>query len=148
MVWYRRISSLLESVFNLDFDKFSTARSFVCYICNYSLECVDFACLERKWTYSCLDLRFLNFSTHFYGLFGEEIDVLMSIFGVFSVSPLAPVLSLYPCYWLTLFAIIAIVRCAWFFCSQILLSSYYSLFRFIYILQRQRQTIDDLSDWF
>lgn len=83
MVCYQRISSLLESVFSLDFDKFSTAHSFICCVCNCSLECVDFACLERKWTYRYLDLGFLSFSTHFYGLFGEKMDVLMSIFGAF-----------------------------------------------------------------
>ena len=78
-----RISSPLESVFSLDFGKFSIARSFLCCVCDCSLDCFDFACLERKLTYRCLDLGFLSFFAHFYGLFGEEMEVLMSRFEAF-----------------------------------------------------------------
>lgn len=146
MVCYWRIFSLLESIFSLDFDKFSTAHVFLYCVCNCALECVDFSCLERKWTYRCQDLGFLSFSTHFYGLFRKEMDVLMSIFGSFWF------LLFLRCHHCT-YVIDLLFSLSWrwcdvhdfsfivgegtystSFCSQILLSSDYSPSRFIYIL--------------
>ena len=42
--------------FSFDFDKFSTIYSFLCCVCSYFSNCVGSICLERKWTYQCLDL--------------------------------------------------------------------------------------------
>ena len=146
MVYYWRISSLLESVFSLDFNKFSTAHAFFWCVCNCSLECVDFACLERKWTYYCLDLGFLSFSTHFYGLFGEEMDVLMSIFGAFwsllflrcrHCTHVIDSLFSLSSRWCDVYDSSFIVgegNYSSSFCNQIFLSSNYSPSSFIYIL--------------
>ena len=122
----------------LSLGKFSTISLILCWACFCFFDCVGVVCLERKWTYQCLDFGRFRFLVCFYVII---VFVLLS----------------------HAFTIIAMVRrcdvcdsmfvigegvCSTSFHSQILLDLDYSSFSFRCPSLGQHQTIYKLIDWF